>query len=479
LTLLQQLQDQQGGTQYSRNFIHVRDQLLATYLATILSIVENRIEERPFWLEKALTRYENSRLRALKSAQHRANVPAQAKLKVDKARRAWLASLAQSQPTDQQARLQQTFLKELRDMQKQAAILKAKQPLVNPFNLATLQEQLKGRQAEALVFAKGLDQWYVFAIAGDRLDVFPISQDPTPTVRRYRNVLSSLNRATVRQSYFQAKSLYRRLLADALADSEVGQLFIVADGLLQLLPFETLRDQQNRMLCDRFNTTYLPALTFLSATPVQHFDPAQRFIFGNPRYSGDRQEVGSLPDWPKLNHGFWQADDPNLFVDHLANRQAWLEVRQTPVSILHASAHAVINDQVPELSAIILSTYDQSGQPQAGEIFAYEIETQLTHAQLVVLAACRSGDGFWYRGEGIWGLSQSFLASGSRAVVVSLWDVEDRATELLMTAFYDFLDQGYLPAEALRAAKLRLQQHPVYSHPGYWSAFVLQGDLWF
>jgi len=59
---------------------------------------------------------------------------------------------------------------------------------------------------------------------------------------------------------------------------------------------------------------------------------------------------------------------------------------------------------------------------------------------------------------------------------MSLWPVEDMATNELMQHFYQHLLQGEGKAQALRSAQQHLLQHPDYAHPYFWAAFRLVGD---
>ena len=140
-------------------------------------------------------------------------------------------------------------------------------------------------------------------------------------------------------------------------------------------------------------------------------------------------------------------------------------------------------------------------------------------ADLVTLSACESGLGRQGGGDGLLGFAQAFLLAGSRSVCLSLWQVDDTATALLMDRFYRNLlgkrEDGAKPmpkAEALREAKHWLRnltadeasqrlgvltngvvrgERPVrqemkavpkakddkpYAHPRYWAAFILMGD---
>ena len=81
------------------------------------------------------------------------------------------------------------------------------------------------------------------------------------------------------------------------------------------------------------------------------------------------------------------------------------------------------------------------------------------------------------RGEGMIGLSRSFMNAGVPAVVVSLWSVSDQSTNLLMKRFYEnLISQGFSPAEALQQARISLIRENTYAHPFYWAPFILIGN---
>src|SRR5207244_6366752 len=88
-------------------------------------------------------------------------------------------------------------------------------------------------------------------------------------------------------------------------------------------------------------------------------------------------------------------------------------------------------------------------------------------ADLVVLSACESGLGRYAGGEGYLGFAQALFVKGARSLVLSQWKVDDQATALLMTRFYQNLlgrrpglDKPMPKAEALREAKTWLRQLP-------------------
>jgi len=144
---------------------------------------------------------------------------------------------------------------------------------------------------------------------------------------------------------------------------------------------------------------------------------------------------------------------------------------------LHFATHGYLDSEQPELSAIVLSLVDKTGQPQTGFLRANDIYNLKLPADLVVLSACQTGLGKEIRGEGIVGLTRGFMYAGVPRVIVSLWSVNDRATEELMAAFYQkLLKEKLTPAASLRQAQMAMMKDKQWSSPYYWAAFVQQGE---
>jgi CHAT domain-containing protein len=95
---------------------------------------------------------------------------------------------------------------------------------------------------------------------------------------------------------------------------------------------------------------------------------------------------------------------------------------------------------------------------------------------LAVLSACRSALGPGEGSDSLLTLTGAFLAAGSTAVVATLWDVDDTATRVFMSQFYDQLARGRAPADALRRAKLRFADDPRWARSSLWAAYILVGE---
>ena len=93
---------------------------------------------------------------------------------------------------------------------------------------------------------------------------------------------------------------------------------------------------------------------------------------------------------------------------------------------------------------------------------------------LVVLSACQSAMGE-LGGDGVFGLQRGFKKAGAKTLLMSLWNVDDKATQLLMTEFYkNWLGAGGMSKrEAFLKAQERLRDTEKYKDSKYWAAFIM------
>jgi CHAT domain-containing protein len=102
-------------------------------------------------------------------------------------------------------------------------------------------------------------------------------------------------------------------------------------------------------------------------------------------------------------------------------------------------------------------------------------DVDLRGLDLVVLSACQTGLGDIAQGEGVFGLQRGFKKAGAKSILMSLWEVDDKATQILMTQFYKNLLSGQSKRQSLLSAQkyLREVDGGRYDEPKYWAAFVL------
>lgn len=97
---------------------------------------------------------------------------------------------------------------------------------------------------------------------------------------------------------------------------------------------------------------------------------------------------------------------------------------------------------------------------------------------MAVLSACQTGLGD-VTSDGVFGLQRGFKKAGAQSLLVTLWKVDDKATQLFMTQFYEALSKGKSKVESLRLAQRYIKEYEPepnfrpYANPQFWAAFIL------
>ncbi len=169
------------------------------------------------------------------------------------------------------------------------------------------------------------------------------------------------------------------------------------------------------------------------------------------------------------------GNDGVLLLGSHATEAAFESEPLADFKIVHLAVHGFANPQFPERSGLVLGASPNAHHDGLLEI--PQIMRLHFNADLVTLSACDTGVGKVEGEEGITNLAEAFLVSGARAVVASLWNVDDTFTQALMVRFYTHIAGGVNTATALREAKLdMLAKYGNRVPPFFWGAFVLIGD---
>lgn len=110
-----------------------------------------------------------------------------------------------------------------------------------------------------------------------------------------------------------------------------------------------------------------------------------------------------------------------------------------------------------------------------GILTALEVASlDLIGLDLVVLSACQTAQGD-LGDDGVLGLQRGFKKAGANSILMSLWKVDDKATQILMTQFYKNLVSGQSKSQSLQSAQryLREYNNGRFNEPKYWAAFIL------
>ena len=124
-------------------------------------------------------------------------------------------------------------------------------------------------------------------------------------------------------------------------------------------------------------------------------------------------------------------------------------------------------------SEINFDKYISMDAASDGILLSSEIsELDFSNTDLVVLSACQTALGY-VKSEGVYGLQRAFKLAGVNSLIMSLWKVDDDATQLLMTSFYKNLMNGMPKREALINAQKEVRETPGFNDPYNWAAFIL------
>jgi len=308
-----------------------------------------------------------------------------------------------------------------------------------------------------------------------------------------------------REDFDSARQLYDVLFGQLPPEANREQTIVVPDGILHLLPLDTLRDPAGALLLQTRTISYVPAATVLQVLRNEKATvPAQHSFLGvgdvpyenqghvsakleKPIGFSRRIERGlsdvfgtELHDLPETREEILTASkaltkDPVLLLGPNATETAFKSEPLADFKIVHIAAHGFVDTQFPERSGLVLGVDPASHDD--GLLQVREIIRLHFNADLVTLSACNTGVGKIEGEEGVTNLVEAFLVSGARAVVASLWSADDTYTGTLMERFYIHIAEGQPKATALRHAKLDLlARDGGHVPPYYWGAFVMVGE---
>ncbi len=146
-------------------------------------------------------------------------------------------------------------------------------------------------------------------------------------------------------------------------------------------------------------------------------------------------------------------------------------IERRPYSIVHVASHGEFGSTVGDT---FILTHDS-------RITLDQLEAQLggtayreQPVELLALSACQTASGDDRAALGLAGVA---VKAGARSALATLWSVSDRASTILVSAFYQRLQkEGMDKAQALRAAQQVLLADMRYRHPAYWAPFLLIGN---
>jgi CHAT domain-containing protein/tetratricopeptide (TPR) repeat protein len=286
---------------------------------------------------------------------------------------------------------------------------------------------------------------------------------------------------------------------------QVRRWLIIPDGALDYVSFAALRPAAAKApgyVVMQHDIALAPAAWMLDTRPPRPAPPARRalLLVADPVYQADDPRLWSVPEVaqspPLAVRGTPDAARADLRrlpytareaaaiaaefaparIDELtglnATRERLLALDWSRYRFIHIATHGMVDAQVPELSALLLGSYDAHGRVVNGAVRVADLSTRTLDADVAVFSACETALGKEVPSEGLMGIGSTVLARGARAVVASLWPVPDQTGAELMTEFYHHLLHDSMSAPAALAAAMRsVVSHDAAADPALWAAF--------
>ena len=294
---------------------------------------------------------------------------------------------------------------------------------------------------------------------------------------------------------------------------DIGQastIYLSADGIYNQINLEAMPAPDGRYVIDNSNIVLVSNTKDIYIRRVKSRSVANEntaSMFGNPTFyitaSANSRNITPLPGTEKevnqlhyiLAQKGWvtteyletsaaeekikEVNSPKIF--HIATHGLYKPTEEVTLTKQMEGGEALLAQNPLMRTGLLLrgagdllDKTDYNFNMESGILTAYEaMSLNLDKTDLVVLSACETGLGDLEAGEGVYGLQRAFLVAGAKVLVMSMFKVDDEATQKLMLKFYQkWLSTTNMRQSFIDAKKeLRLQ----YPEPIYWGAFMMIG----
>jgi CHAT domain-containing protein len=329
-----------------------------------------------------------------------------------------------------------------------------------------------------LFYWLGEKQSYLWAVTAKKASLFslPPASEIDAAVKRYRKNLEG-PQDVLETANGDGRALYRMLVEPAKdLLTKDARVFIIPDGSLNSLNFETLLVPEPKLhyWIEDAVISNASSLRLLAASrPVSRKGAGNLLLFGDAvSPNADYPELSKAADEIRDIERHFAAAETKILTREQATPVNYLEGKPERFSYIHFVAHGTASRLSPLDSAIVLSK--ATAADDSFKLYARDIIQHSLHADLVTISSCYGVGTRAYSGEGMVGLSWSFLRAGAHGVIGALWEVSDASTPQLMDSLYSELKRGQSPDAALRTAKLQLlHSGSAFRRPRYWAPFQL------
>ncbi len=300
-----------------------------------------------------------------------------------------------------------------------------------------------------------------------RLKMHRIAMPLDELTRLIRNFRVFLEKRTTNEYRIPGKQLYDLLITpviQSLNSTKIDTLVFVPDGPLFSIPLAALHDGKQHLI-EQFSTAITPGIQLVDPSPLSNkkitpvLGGLSESVDGYPPLVYVKEELDFISKLYGGNLLMNQNFKPASLKQSLSNED---------INLLHISTHGFLGNSV---DSSYLLTYDGKLSINSLADYVGMFKFREKPLELLVLSACETAEA---DDRSALGLSGIAVRAGARSAIGSLWKVNDAATSLLMTEFYQqFQQPGISRAAALQKAQQALLTDLRYRHPGYWAAFLL------
>ncbi len=267
-----------------------------------------------------------------------------------------------------------------------------------------------------------------------------------------------------------SKQIYDWLITpveSALRERNISTLVFVLDGKFRSIPMAALYDGQQYLL-EKYSVALTPGLKLLGPH-FQNPKPLQALMMG---LTEARDGFSALPGVKaELEQASARVDAQVLFDEEFTKQSLADEVDRVPFPVLHLATHGQFSSQLED--TFLLAWDERISMGELDDLLRSRRQAA-EPIELMVLSACQTAEG---DDRATLGLAGVAIRSGARSTLATLWAVNDESTAELMAEFYrELANTDLSKAEALRLAQIKVLKDPQFSHPYYWSPFVLIGN---
>lgn len=371
-------------------------------------------------------------------------------------------------------------------------------------DLAAIQSTLTA-DAALLSYFEGKNELFCFSVtAKDGLQAarYPRNEEYKKAAKSLREQLTDMQSVTenpekaLKTFKQSSNNFYQKYIAQQIPESS-KRLFIISDGMLAYLPFETFVTKNNEannfqslpyLLKEKQISYHYSAGLWMNQRQKAPNNEALSLLAMAASYEGEteaedvperlrsvRDRLTPIPGTQdEINHlkGLFKG---NFFTDKAANEAKFRQAAEQ-AGIIHLAMHGVVDSKRPEYSGLVFTENIKNKEDDF--LHAYEIKNMNLNAELIVLSACETGFGKYQHGEGVASLGRGFMYAGIPSMVMTLWKLHDQSSVVLIQNFYKHLNKGMEKDEALRQAKidyLNTYDGPA-AHPAFWACFIQLGD---